>query len=75
VRGEEPDPAVTEHHISVSQFAELLGYEPAQIRFVAYKPTDSSVAIFVEDDMQTSGTCPPLSDNTSKRKPKGSKTR
>jgi hypothetical protein len=97
---------VTEHHISVSQFAELLGYEPTQIRFVAFKPTDSSVAVFVEDRvgtcdhhvggwssddaliecptchvarlvplkevrMQTSGTCPPLSNNTSTRKPKG----
>jgi hypothetical protein len=62
---------VTEHHISVSQFAELLGYEPAQIRFVAFKPTDSTVSIFVEDDMQTTGTCPPLSNNTSTRKPKG----
>jgi hypothetical protein len=60
-----------EHHVSLSQFADLLGLDEKSIRFVAFQPSDSSVAIFVEDDMaQTSGTCPPLSDNT-KRKPKG----
>ena len=58
--------------ISVSQLAELVGVDPA--RFVAIEKHGSSwVVVTEEDEMQTSGTCPPLSDNTSKRKPKGGK--
>lgn len=59
-------------HISLSQFAEELGLDPRAIRYVLFSPTQSSVRVIVEDEMQTTGTCPPLSDNT-KRKPKKGK--
>ena len=57
--------------ISVSQLAELLGVDPA--RFLAVERILSQWYIVTEplgDEMQTTGTCKPLSDNTSKRKPK-----
>ena len=66
---------MTEQHISLSQFCELLALDESKVRFVTYGPMDSSISIFVEDDMQTSGTCPPLSDNTSRRPPKKGKKR
>lgn len=65
---------MTEQHISLSQFCELLALDQDKVRFITYGPTQSSVSIFIEDDMaQTSGTCPPLSDNVTKRKPKKGK--
>lgn len=58
--------------ISVSQLAELMGVDPA--RFIAIEKRGREWCVVTEeDDVQTSGTCPPLSDNTSKRKPKGGK--
>lgn len=61
--------------ISRSQLAELFGCEPKD--FVAIDRTLTGWELVTEpdeDEMQTTGTCPPLSDNTSKRKPrKGTK--
>ena len=55
---------------SVSQFAELFGVEPREFRGVAYDQSTGMVTVETEEHMQVTGTCPPLSDNTS-RKPKG----
>lgn len=59
--------------ISVSQLSELLGVDPA--RFVAVeRRCDKDYrgwVVVTEDEMQTTGTCPPLHDNTTRRKPKG----
>ena len=61
-----------EQRISVSQFTELLGLEPATLRFVTFGAgRDSSVSVWIaesEDDMaQTSGIFPQLG----KKSPKG----
>ena len=62
--------------ISVSQLSELLGVDPK--RFIAVQRVCSREysgweVVTEGEDMQTSGTNPPLSDNTSKRKPKRKK--
>jgi len=63
---------VERHEISVSQFCELLALEPQRFIGVTRPRADSStLTILMEPEMQTSGTNPPLSDNTSTRKPKG----
>ena len=64
---------MTEQRISLSQFADLLALPEQAVRCVTFSAHDSSVTIFLEEqDMaQSSGTCPPLHDNTSTRKPKG----
>lgn len=55
--------------ISHSQLAELVGVEPD--RLIAVEQRGREWCVVTEgDDMQTSGTCPTLSDNTTKRKPK-----
>lgn len=65
--------------ISVSQLAELLGVDPKRLIDVEVHQAKSTAALVLEpeDDMrhvQTTGTCPPLSDNTQRRpKPKKGK--
>jgi hypothetical protein len=63
--------------LSISQFAELVGVEPSRLVGVEFSRRHSSVTLCLEPiDMrhvQTSGTCPPLSGNTSIRKPKKGK--
>lgn len=55
--------------ISVSQLSELLGIEPE--RFICVKNLSSTgLEVWLEDEMQTTGSCPPLSDNTSRKGPK-----
>lgn len=55
--------------MSLSQFADLLAIEPSSaLRGVRYDPVHSSVTLILECDMQTTGTCPPISDNI-RRKP------
>ena len=65
--------------IGVSQLCELLGVDPT--RFVGIEPDrgvrgaekrDSTKwwIVLEPEEMQTTGTCSPLSDNTGKRKPK-----
>ena len=55
--------------ISVRELADAVGVEPAEFVAVERRP-DSWYVVTEGRDMQTTGTCPPLSDNTS-RKPKG----
>ena len=61
--------------ISVSQLSDLLGVDPA--RFVAVEMccdrTYRGWMVVTEEPMQTTGTCSPLSDKLSKRKPKKGK--
>ena len=55
--------------ISVIEITTALGIDPK--RFVAVEKRGPTWYVVTEgDEMQTVGTCPPLSDNTS-RKPKG----
>jgi hypothetical protein len=67
--------------ISVNQLCELLGLD--QARFIGIEPDPCSRnggqrdstkwwIVLEPEDMQTTGTAPALSDNTSKRKPKKS---
>lgn len=55
--------------LSVSQFTELLALDPSRFIGVEVNRQSSQIVIVQEPEMQTTGTCPPLSDNT-KRKPK-----
>jgi hypothetical protein len=63
--------------LSISQFSELVGIEPAQLISVEFSRSKSTVTLCLEPEepmttrgVQSSGTCPPLSGNTSLRKPK-----
>ena len=59
---------------SVSQFAELVGIEPREFRGVVYDQSTGMVRVETEgDDMQTTGTCPPLSDNINRKPTKKGK--
>lgn len=61
--------AVLRTPISRSQLSELLGVEPGLL--LAVERLSTGFCVVTEgDEMQTTGTCPPLHDNTS-RKPKG----
>lgn len=61
--------------ISVSQLSELLGVEPSTFVAVEHRCDKHLHGWYVvtEEPMQTTGTCPPLSDNITKRKPKRGK--
>jgi hypothetical protein len=58
--------------MSLSMFAELLSIEPARFCGCEFDRRTSTVTLVLEpeENMQTSGTCPPLSDSTGKRKPR-----
>lgn len=59
-------------NVSRSQMAEFLGYEPE--RLLGIRKTSTGYKLIVEAELaQTSGTCPPLSDNIAKRPPRGGK--
>lgn len=59
--------------ISGSQLAELIGVDDPSRLFAVSRVSSTGWEVLLEGDMQTTGTCPPLSDNTSKRKPKRGK--
>ena len=59
--------------ISRSQLAELVGVDPESFVAIEWRGDRTGRGWFVVTEgnaMQTTGTCPPLSDNTSTRKPK-----
>jgi hypothetical protein len=66
--------------LSVSQFAELMGIDPARFILVenrveepGTRKTQRAVVLVMEPEMQTTGTCPPLSNNTGTKKKGGKK--
>lgn len=59
--------------ISGSQLAELIGVDDPMRLFAVVRVSATGWEVLLEEQMQTTGTCPPLSDNTGKRKPKGGK--
>ena len=61
--------------ISSSQLAELIGVENPLRLVAVIRVSVVGWEVLLEDEMQTTGTCPPLSDNTIRRKPKGGKKR
>ena len=68
---------IERQQISLSQFADLLAIEPERFLGVEVNRLKSTVTLILEgDDMravQTSGTCPPLSDNIKRKPRKGKK--
>ena len=63
---------VVRERMSASQFGELMGVLPSRVLGVECDRRQQSVTLVLEPEdamTQTSGTCPPLSDSTTRRKP------
>ena len=58
--------------ISVRELADAVGVEPERFVAIEKRPEGWYVVTEPDDAVQTTGTCPPLSDHT-KRKPKRGK--